>query len=228
VGGISFGLIRGQEEQWTEPAAFIALGVGIVAAVAFPFLMVRRRDPLVPPALFRIRAFAVINASTFLIYGALYTYTFLVTIFLQGVLGYTALASAAVGLPVGILLTLFSTRVGTVSGRIGPYRFLVIGPLLMAAGLAWLSRISSTSAPWLLGAGSGAMWPPTDVLFDVLPAVLLFGVGITLVVAPLTTTLMGSVPVANAGLGSAINNAISRVGQPLLLALISLALTGRF
>jgi EmrB/QacA subfamily drug resistance transporter len=225
VGGIAFGLIRGQEQRWSDPAAFIALGIGLAAAIAFPFLMVRRRDPLVPPALFRIRTFAVINASTFLIYGALYTYSFLLSVFLQGVLGYTALAAAAVSLPTGILLTLFSTRVGTVAGRIGAWRFLVIGPLFMAAGLAWISRIASDSTPWLLDLGSGTVWPPTDVLLDVLPAVVLFGIGITLVVAPLTTTLMGSVPVANAGLGSAINNAVSRVGSPLLLAMLYLVIT---
>jgi len=228
VGGITFGLIRGQEQRWSDPAAFVALAVGIVAAIAFPILMLKRRDPLIPPAMFRIRAFAVINASTFLIYGALYTYSFLVSVFLQGVLGYTALAAAAVGLPTGILLTLFSTRVGTVAGRIGAYWFLVIGPMFMAAGLAWLSRISGDSAPWLLDLGGGSIWPPTDTLIDVLPAVLLFGVGITLVVAPLTTTLMGSVPVANAGLGSAINNAVSRVGSPLLLAMLYIVITAVF
>ncbi|MCY7417560.1 MAG: hypothetical protein LH650_03525, partial [Chloroflexi bacterium] len=177
------------------------------------------------PALFRIRTFAVINASTFLIYGSLYTFSFLSSVYLQGVLGYTPLAAAAISLPAGILLTLFSTRVGTVAGRIGAWGFLVVGPSLMAAGLAWFGRISSTSAPWLLGSGSGSAWPPTDVFVDVLPAILLFGVGITLVVAPLTTTLMGSVPVANAGLGSAINNAVSRVGSPLLLAMLYLAIT---
>ena len=201
VGGITFGLIRGQEQRWSDPAAFVALGIGIAAAIAFPILMVRRRDPLVPPALFRIRAFAVINASTFLIYGALYTYSFLMSVFLQGVLGYSALAAAAVSLPTGILLTLFSTRVGTVAGRIGAWRFLVVGPLFMSAGLAWISRIASDSTPWLLDLGSGIVMPPSDTLVDVLPAVILFGIGITLVVAPLTTTLMGSVPVANAGLG---------------------------
>ncbi len=225
VGGITFGLIRGQEQRWSDPTAFLALGIGIAAAIAFPILMVRRRDPLVPPALFRIRAFAVINASTFLIYGSLYTFSFLSSVYLQGVLGYTPLAAAAISLPAGILLTLFSTRVGTVAGRIGAWGFLVVGPALMAAGLAWFGRISSTSAPWLLGSGSGSVWPPTDVFVDVLPGILLFGVGITLVVAPLTTTLMGSVPVANAGLGSAINNAVSRVGSPLLLAMLYLAIT---
>ncbi len=95
----------------------------------------------------------------------------------------------------------------------------------MASGLAWIARISSDSAPWLLGTASGSLMPPTSVLTDVLPAVVLFGIGITLVVAPLTTTLMGSVPVANAGLGSAINNAVSRVGSPLLLAMLYLVIT---
>lgn len=228
VGGISFGLIRGQEQRWSDPTALLVLGVGIVAAVAFPVLMVTRRDPLVPPALFRNRVFTVINISTFLIYGALYTSSFLQSVYLQGVLDYTALGAAAVSLPGGILLTLFSTRVGVVAARIGARPFLVIGPLLMAAGMAWFARIPTSSTPWRPELGSGLELPPVDVFVDVVPAVVLFGIGITLVVAPLTTTLMGSVPVANAGLGAAINNAVSRVGQPLLLAVIYLAITALF
>ncbi len=228
VGGITFGLIRGQEQQWTDPTAFVALAVGAAAAVAFPILMVTRRDPLVPPALFRIRTFAVINLSTLLIYGALYTYAFLSSVFLQGTLGYSALAAAAISLPTGILLTLFSTRVGTTAARIGAWRFLVIGPTLMAAGVAWFARIASDSESWRLDLGADMSLPPTDALVDVLPAVVLFGVGITLVVAPLTTTLMGSIPVANAGLGSAINNAVSRVGSPLLLAMMYIVITAVF
>src|SRR5207342_2022102 len=149
-------------------------------------------------------------------------------VFLKGVLGYSALAAAAISLPTGLLLTLFSTRVGTTAARIGAWRFLVIGPTLMALGVAWLSRIGADSTPWTLDLGAGMTLPPTDALVDVLPAVLLFGVGITLVVAPLTTTLMGSVPVANAGLGSAINNAVSRVGSPLLLAMLYIVITAVF
>jgi EmrB/QacA subfamily drug resistance transporter len=228
VGGISFGLIRGQEQRWADPGAFIVLGIGIIAAVAFPVLMLRRRDPLVPPALFRSRPFTVINISTFLIYGALYTSGFLQSVFLQGVLGYSALGAAAVSLPGGILLTLFSTRVGVLAARVGARPFLVVGPALMAAGMAWLARIPATSIPWRPDLGGGMGLPPADTFVDVLPSVLLFGVGITLVVAPLTTTLMGSVPVGNAGLGAAINNAVSRVGQPLLLALIYLAISAVF
>ncbi|MEZ4595835.1 MAG: MFS transporter [Chloroflexota bacterium] len=228
VGGISFGLIRGQEQRWADPGAIVVLAIGILAAIAFPILMVTRRDPLVPPALFRNRPFTVINASTFLIYGALYTSSFLQSVFLQGVLGYSALGAAAVSLPGGILLTLFSTRVGVIAARVGARPFLVVGPLLMAAGMAWLSRISATSLPWRPDLGGGVGLPPVDTLTDVLPAVMLFGIGITLVVAPLTTTLMGSIPVGNAGLGAAINNAVSRVGQPLLLALIYLGISGVF
>ena len=98
--------------------------------------------------------------------------------------------------------------------------FLVVGPLIMAAGLLWLSRASRpTTEPWRLALGDpSTCLPPLSTLVDILPYVLLFGIGISLVVAPLTTTLMSSVPVANAGLASAINNAISRVGQPLLSA----------
>lgn len=227
VGGISFGLIRGQEQAWQDPAALTALVVGIVAAIALPVLMVRRRDPLIPPALFRERTFTVINVSTFLIYGALYTSGFLQSVYLQGALGYSALGAAAIGLPVGILLTVCSTRVGVLAARMGAWSFLVAGPLLMAAGLGWLARIPATSQPWRPDLGGGLL-PPADVLVDVLPSVLLFGIGITLVVAPLTTTLMGSVPVTRAGLGSAINNAVSRVGQPLLLAIIYIGVTAVF
>jgi EmrB/QacA subfamily drug resistance transporter len=228
VGGISFGLIRGQESQWSEPVAFVALAVGVAAAVMFPILMFTRPDPLVPPSLFRRREFAVINLSTFLIYGALYVTSLLQSVFLQGVLGYTAVGAAAVGLPVGILLTLGSTRVGSLAGRLGTRPFLVTGPMVMAAGLLWFARVPATSQAWLLEPGAGAYWPPVDVLVDVLPATLLFGVGITLIVAPLTTALMASVPVRNAGLGSAINNAVSRVGQPLLLAVLFVAITATF
>jgi EmrB/QacA subfamily drug resistance transporter len=229
VGGISFGLIRGQEQRWSDPSALVILGIGIAAAVAFPVLMLKRPDPLVPPALFRIRAFTTLNISTFLIYGAVYTSSLLQSLFLQGALGYTALGAAAISLPTGILLTLFSTRVGVLAARLGAWPFLVVGPLLMAAAFAWFARIPSTSQPWRpdLGAG-GLTWPPASTLTDVLPSTLLLGVGFTLVVAPLTTTLMGSIPVGNAGLGSAINNAVSRVGQPLLLAVIYLGVSAVF
>jgi EmrB/QacA subfamily drug resistance transporter len=229
VGGIAFGLIRGYETDWSDPVALAALGIGVVAAVLFPILMVRRKDPLIPPSLFRRRAFTVINISTFLIYGALYVTEFLQFLFVQGALGYTALAAALVALPTGIALALGSTRVGTVAGRIGVWPFLVVGPLLMAASQLWLARIPADSEAWIAEIGSPETWlPPMDAVIDILPASILFGLGLMLVVAPLTTALMGSIPEGNAGLGSAINNAISRVGQPLMLAFLFVVISATF
>lgn len=229
VGGLSFGLIRGQQAAWTDPVAWISIGIGIVAIVSFPFLMSRRPDPLVPLELFRIRRFAVINLATFLIYGALYGYLGYQGVFLQGTLGYSVVASSLIGLPVGILLTVLSTRIGALAGRMGPRRFLVSGPLLMAGGLLWFARIPSDSTAWTADLGApSTLVPPPSTLIDVLPAILIFGIGLSMVVAPLTSTLMSSIPVARAGLGSAINNAISRVGTPLIGALVFIAVTATF
>ncbi len=229
VGGLSFGLIRGQQRAWADPVAWAALAVGIAAAVVFPILMSRRRDPLVPLELFRNRTFAVINLATFLVYGALYVFLGYQGVFLQGTLGYSVVGASLIGLPSGLILTFGSVRVGAVAGRIGARRFLVAGPLIMAGALLWLARIPVDSAPWVADFGDPAtLVPPAAVLIDVLPAIIGFGIGIALVVAPLTSTLMGSVPVDRAGLCSAINNAISRVGQPLIGALIFIAITASF
>ncbi len=229
VGGLSIGLIRGQELEWQDTFAWIALGVGIVCLVAFPILMAKRPHPLVPLDLFRSRPFATINLATFFIYGALYVTLSYQGLVLQGVLGYTALAAGAVGLPWGLSLTLLSTRVGTVAGRLGARRFLIAGPIIMSCGLLWYTRLPVDSTPWQLSIGQPSTYiPPLDTFIDVIPAILLFGIGISLVVAPLTTTLMGSIPGRFAGLGSAINNAISRVGQPLLGAIIFIVVSATF
>ncbi len=229
VGGLAFGAIRGQDRQWQDPVAWAALIVGVIAVIAFPILMARRPNPLVPLALFRRRAFATINLSTLLIYGALYGTFTLEYLFLQGVLGYTATAAGLITLPTSILLTVLSTRVGSLAGRVGSRVFLWVGPILMAAGLAWFSRVPADSTPWQLAlADPSTFMPPTSALVDILPFVLLFGIGISLVVAPLTSTLMSSVPVRNAGVASAINNAVSRIGQPILLALVFVVISGTF
>ncbi len=223
VGGLTFGAIRGQATLWQDPLPFIALGVGLVCLISFPFLMARRPHPLVPLGMFRNRRFATINLSTLLIYGALYVTFGFQSLFLQGTLGYAAFAAGAIGLPTGLMLTFLSTRIGGLAGRIGGRPFLVAGPLINAVGLLWLARIPATSQPWTTG-----IIPPVDTIVDVLPGILLFGLGISMVVAPLTSTLMNSVPTRNAGLASAINNAISRVGQPLLAAVIFIVVTASF
>jgi EmrB/QacA subfamily drug resistance transporter len=229
VGGLAFGAIRGQQLAWSEPGPLVALGLGATALVAFPVLMVRRRDPLVPPSLFRNRTFSTVNLSTFLVYAGLYVLLYLQNLFLQGVLGYTPLGAALATLPNGLALVLLSTWVGGLVGRIGARPLLVGGPTLMALGAAWWVRVPSTSAPWLARADDlASLVPPIDALTDPLPAAILFGIGSALLVAPLTATLMSSVPLEKAGLASALNNAVSRVGQPLASAAIFILITDRF
>ena len=229
VGGLAFGVIRGQANEWADTAAWIAIAIGVVSLIAFPILMARRPHPLVPLDLFRNRAFASINIATFFIYGGLYVTFFYQAVILQGVLGYTALGAGLIGLPSGLMLALLSTRIGTLAGRYGSRRFLIAGPLLMAGGLLWLARLPAGSAPWVASLEKPAsLIPPIDPLIDVLPYVLLFGLGISCVVAPLTSTLMGSISGRFSGIGSAINNSISRVGQPLLGALIFIPISAAY
>jgi EmrB/QacA subfamily drug resistance transporter len=229
VGGLSFGLIRGQANAWADTAAWISIVVGAVALVLFPILMARRPNPLVPLGLFRQRTFATINLATFFIYGALYVTFSYQALVLQGVLGYTALGAGAVGIPVGVMLSVLSTRIGTLAGRLGARRFLVGGPILMAIAMLWYARLPADSAPWKAAFENPAtLIPPLSTLIDVLPAVLIFGLGISMVVAPLTSALMSSIPGRFSGLGSAINNSISRVGQPLIGAIIFVAISAAY
>jgi EmrB/QacA subfamily drug resistance transporter len=229
VGGLAFGATRGQEGQWKDPVAFASLGIGLVAMLLFPILMATRSHPLVDLGLFRRRAFSTINLSTLLIYGALYANAGFQALFLQGTLGYSPLGAAIVGLPTGILLTLLSPRIGTLSGRLGVRRFMVVGPLLMAAGLLWWLTVGPGSKPWTATLDDlSTLVPPLDAIIGPLVAAVVFGIGICLLVAPLTTALMGSVPSRNAGVASAINNALSRVGQPLVAAAVFVVVSGSF
>jgi EmrB/QacA subfamily drug resistance transporter len=229
VGGLAFGTIRGQQREWHDPAAFVALGVGALATVGFPFLMARSAHPLVPLGLFQSRNFTVTNLSTLVIYGALYVTFYFMTIFLQGTLGYNATAAGFVGIAGTLLLTLFSSRFGALAARHGPRLFMAVGPAIMGVGVWLFTRIPADSGAWILGFGSGKhLIPPADYFRHLLPGYLIFGVGITIMVAPLTTALMTSVPKHNAGVASAVNNAISRVGPQLAGALIFVAIASSF
>lgn len=229
LGGLTFGATRGQQMSWDDPIAWAALAIGGAAAVLVPVLMLTRRRPLVPPSLFRSRNFTVVNLSTLVIYGALYVSLAFQALFLQGTLGYTPLAAGAAAIPVALLLTVLSTPAGQMAGRLGPRLFMSIGPLVMAAGVLWLARIPAGSASWRAEIGDPATYvPPPDALIDVLLGMFVFGLGMSLLVAPLTTALMSSVPVRNAGLASAINNAVSRAGSPLVGAVLFIAITATF
>src|SRR5439155_6765015 len=229
VGGLSFGAIIGQQQNWHGAVAYIALVVGAISAVAFPFLMTRSKHPLVPLSLFRSRNFTVTNISTLVIYGALYVTFAFVVIFLQGVLGYNPAAAGLVGIPGTLFLALGSTRFGKLAARYGPRLFMALGPAVMGLGVLWFARIPASSTGWVFGTGPGRrIFPPGSYAVDLLPGYILFGIGLMIMVAPLTTALMTSVPKQNSGVASAVNNAISRVGPQLAGALIFVVIATSF
>src|SRR5438034_11052059 len=122
-----------------------------------------------------------------------------------------------------------SSRFGALAAHFGPRRFMAIGPALMFLAVLWYARIPATTEAWRFAFGDPSTYvPPTSYLIDLLPASLLFGIGLTIMVAPLTTALMTSVPVHNAGVASALNNAISDVGPQLVAAVVFVAITASF
>ena len=229
VGGLSFGTIYGQQREWRDPLGFVLLAIGALAAVALPFLMTSRRDPLIPPELFRSRNFTVTNISTFLIYGGLYVVGYFLTLFVQGTVGFSAAAAGLGFIPSGLFLVFLSSRFGALAARRGPRVFMAIGPAIMTLGVLWYARVPATTTAWLFAANDPSTWlPPASYFTDFLPGSLLFGFGLAIMVAPLTTALMTSVPPGRSGVASAINNAISRVGPQLAGALIFVAVTSSY
>ena len=229
VGGLVVGTISGQQREWRSPVAFAALAIGAVATTLLPWWMRRVSHPLVPPALFHSRNFTVKNLSTLVIYAALAVAFYYLPLFLQGTLGYSAAAAGVATVPGVLFMALFSARFGALATRFGARWFLVAGPTLMALGVLWLARVPSTSPAWGLRLSAIATFaPPAGYLTDLLPGLLVFGLGAMLMVAPLTAALMASVPVEHAGVASAINTAISDVGPQLAIAVLFVVMTTNF
>jgi len=229
VGGLAFGAIYGQQRDWKDPIGYVVLALGVLATAALPFWMRNASHPLIPLDLFRSRNFTVTNISTLVIYGSLYVVFYFLGLFQQGTLGYTAAAAGAAGIPGTLFLIFFSPRFGSLAATYGPRIFMAVGPALMALGVLWFARVPSSSTPWKLDPANASTYaPPLAYFTDFFPGNVIFGLGIMIMVAPLTTALMTSVPVRRSGLGSAINNAISRVGPQLAGALIFIFLTASF
>ncbi|MGI9598536.1 MAG: MFS transporter, partial [Acidimicrobiales bacterium] len=203
LGGASYGLIEGPNQGWTG-LVVAAIVVSIVSLVALIVVEPGRPGAIVPIDLFANRTFAAANLVTFLVYGGMGVVFFLIPIQLQVTAGFSPLAAGASFLPSTALMMLLSSRAGDTAQRIGPRLPLTIGPLMIAAGLLLFTRIG----------------PGADYVSDVLPAVLLFGLGLAASVAPVTATALGSVPSHRSGAASGANNAISRTGQLLTIAAI--------
>ncbi len=199
LGGVTYALI---EASSGGPLPLIAGVVGVGALVAFVVSQRRGAHPMVPPSLFRSRAFDATNGLTLVVYGALGGLTFLLVLQLQVVVGYTPLAAGVATLPITVVMLLFSARSGRLATRLGPRPQLTLGPGLAAVGTLLLARVDADSSYWV----------------DVLPGVTIFAVGLTLLVAPLTATVLAAAPDRNAGVASGVNNAIARTGSLLAVA----------
>ncbi len=186
------------EESWPLAIA------GVVLLVAFLVVEHRAETPLVPLGLFSSSTFAGTNVVTFLLSGALGVVFFLLGLVLQGPLGYTPLQAGAATMPITIAMLLLSSRAGQLATRIGPRIPMTVGPGLVAVAMLLLTRIDASST----------------YVADVLPGVVVFGLGLALTVAPLTATALGAVDDDHAGVASGINNAVARTGQLLAVAAI--------
>ena len=203
LAGVSWALIESGERGATG-ATLTAGAIGVAALASFLAVERRSRHPMLPLEIWRSRQFTAANLVTFVVYAAISINFFLLSVDLQQVLGYSPMQAGLATFPVTTLMLALSARAGMVAERVGPRLPMTAGPLVVAVGLAWLSRVQE-----------GATY-----LATVLPGVIVFGLGLTLTVAPLTATVLAAASERYAGIASAVNNAISRGAGLLAIAVI--------
>ena len=204
LAGVTAALVEAPGRGVGDPLVLICGVLGLVALGGFVLLQHRSRDPLVPPALFANRTFVLANALTLVMYAALGGVLMLFVLQLQVSLRFSPTAAGLANLPLTVVMLLLSARSGRLAQRYGPRWFLVIGPLVVAAGMLLMLRI--TDGATYLGA--------------VLPAVTVFGLGLAITVAPVTATVLAAAPDRFAGVASGVNNAIARTGGLLAVAVL--------
>jgi EmrB/QacA subfamily drug resistance transporter len=206
LGGVTYALI-GAGENMLRVDVLASAAIGLAAGVAFVVRERRATDPMLPPRLFADRQFTGANLATLAVYGALGGSGLFLVLQLQTVLGYDATAAGAALLPTSLLIILLSPRAGALAQRIGPRLPMTVGPLIVAAGTAWFAGADGS----------------TPYVVEILPGSLLQGLGMGIVVAPLTATVLGAAPDALAGIASGVNNAVARAAQLLAVAALPVA-----
>jgi hypothetical protein len=201
---ITFGLIEQPLRGWGDPVVLVTLIGGVLLFAAFIAYERRAPAPMLPLGLFSRRNFTVGNIETFAMYGGLGVVFFMLVLFLQGVAGYSALEAGSASLPVTLVMFVLSARFGRLADQHGPRWFMAGGPLISAAGLLLMLRLDADLDYWT----------------DLLPALMVFSVGLAMTVAPLTATVLADADDHNAGIASAVNNAIARVASLVAIAAI--------
>lgn len=212
LGGAVYALIEQPNYGWGDPRIFVPLLASVVLLAAFLLYERRAAKPMLPLGLFKNHNFSVGNVATLSVYAGLTASFFLLVVFLQQVAGYSALAAGLAGVPVTLILFLLSPKTGALAGRYGPRLFMGFGPII--GGAAWLLLVR-------LGA---------DVNYwtQVLPAIILFGIGLAITVAPLTAAILGDVDPRQAGIASAVNNAVARVAGLIAVAAVGAVVAAQF
>ncbi|MHA7283322.1 MFS transporter [Arthrobacter sp. TMS2-4] len=212
LAGTTYALIAAPTQEAGSPAVSVSGALCLAAVIAFLVVEWRTEHPMLPLRIFANRQFSAANAVTFLIYAVFGGIFFLLVVHLQVVAGFSPLASGIAMLPITALMLVLSPRAGALSSRIGPRTPMTVGPLLCAVALVLMLRI-----------GPGASY-----LVDVLPSVIVLGLGLSLLVAPLTSTALSAVPERQAGLASGVNNAVARAAGLIAIAVLPAAvgLTG--
>ncbi len=212
LAGPVFALIRQPTLGWGAPGVIGPALVGIALLATFLWWESRTAYPMLPLGLFKRRNFAVGNAETFTMYGGLGITFFFLVVFLQQVAGYDALQAGLATLPSTVVMFVLSKRAGRMADRYGPRLFMGLGPLVAAVGLALMMRMDATPNYWT----------------DVLPALLVFSLGLSATVAPLTATVLADADESNAGIASGVNNAVARVASLLAVAALGAVVSASF
>ncbi|MBM6399727.1 DHA2 family efflux MFS transporter permease subunit [Phycicoccus sonneratiae] len=203
LGGATYALISAGESG-ASPAVLLAAAVGVVAGTAFVVVERRAASPMLPLDAFRRPQFRAANLVTFVVYGGLGAVFLLLVVQLQVVSGFSPLAAGTALLPVTGVMLLLSSRSGALAARLGPRRQMAAGPVVAAVGVLLMLRL-----------GPGASY-----LVDVLPAVLVLGLGLVTMVSPLTATALAAAPAEHAGMASGVNNAVARTAGLLAVAVV--------
>lgn len=211
LGGLVFALIEQPRFGWGSPAILVPLGGGVAAFAAFLAYERRAAQPMLKLELFARRNFAVGNVETLTMYAGLSILFFFLVIYLQQVAGYTALRSGLTTLPVTLVMFALSRRFGALADRFGPRLFMGAGPLIAAGGILLLLRTGMHAS----------------YLRDLLPALLLFSVGLSITVAPLTAAVLADADETDAGIASAVNNAVARVAGLVGVSVIGVVVASR-
>jgi EmrB/QacA subfamily drug resistance transporter len=212
LAGPVYALIRQPSVGWSSPEVIVPALAGIVLLAAFIWREAHTSHPMLPLGLFRRRNFAFGNLETLAMYGGLSAVIFFLVLFLQQVAGYDALEAGLATVPITVVMFALSRLAGRLADRFGPRWFMGCGPLVAAAGLALLQRVDADF----------------DYLTDLLPALLIFALGLAATVAPLTATVLADADESNAGIASGVNNAIARVAGLLAVAALGAVLAAQF